>query len=283
MNTVQEIELAAGHAVVDISPLSGGCVGQVYRVNLEDGRRLVAKVDRGDKPCLDIEGHMLQFLGERSDLPVPIVWHSTPRLLLMSFLSGQSHFNHLAEEHAAALLAELHQNRGPAFGLERDTLIGGLQQPNPWTDSWVTFFREQRLLYMGRECMQSRLVSSDFFSRLERFANNLERWLQEPEYPSLIHGDVWTTNVLAVSEKITGLIDPAIYFADREIELAFTTLFNTFGNAFFTRYHEISPIMPGFFEERRDIYNVYPLLVHVRLFGGSYLNSIDGILSRFGF
>ena len=283
MNIIQEIELAAGHAVVDLSPLSGGCIGQVYRVNMKDGSRLVAKVDAQENPRLDIEGYMLRFLREQSELPVPDVRHSTPRLLLMSFLPGDSHFPVRSQQHAAELLAELHQVRGSAFGLERNTLIGGLNQPNPWTDSWLTFFGEQRLLYMGRECVRVGRLSNKFFSRLERFSRKLEQWLQEPEHPSLIHGDVWTTNVLAVGERITGFVDPAIYFAAPEIELAFATLFGTFGDAFFARYQEINPIRPGFFEERRDIYNLYPLLVHVRLFGGSYVHSVDGTLRRFGF
>jgi fructosamine-3-kinase len=282
-NSILEIEAALGHSVVDIIPLSGGCIGQVYQVTLDDGSRVVAKVDAGENSRLDIEGYMLRVLREQSDLPVPSVWHNTPQLLIMSFLEGESHFPKRTQEHAAELLAHLHQVMGPAFGLEKDTLIGGLHQPNPWTDSWVGFFREQRLLYMGRECLRTGRFPTEFFVRLERFADKLERWLLEPEFPSLIHGDVWTSNVLADGERVTGFVDPAIYFAAPEIELAFTTLFGTFGEWFFARYQELAPLQPGFFEERRDIYNLYPLLVHVRLFGDSYLNGVDSTLRRFGF
>jgi fructosamine-3-kinase len=93
---------------------------------------------------------------------------------------------------------------------------------------------------------------------------------------------MWGGNVLAQKGQITGFVDPAIYYADAEIELAFSTLFSTFGDDFFSRYQEHRPLAPGFFEERRDIYNLYPLLVHVCLFGGSYVNSVDAILKRFG-
>jgi len=167
--------------------------------------------------------------------------------------------------------------------LERSTLIGGLHQPNPWTASWLNFFCEQRLLFMAGEGARAGRLPNEVYSRLERFCGQIDRWLQEPERPSLIHGDIWTTNVLAVGDTISGFVDPAIYFADPEIELAFTTLFGTFGDPFFTRYEEICQLKPGFFEERRDIYNLYPLLVHVRLFGGSYLHSVDNTLRRFGF
>jgi fructosamine-3-kinase len=168
-------------------------------------------------------------------------------------------------------------------GLEEPTLIGGLHQPNPWADSWLTFFREQRLLYMGREAVRRGRLPEAIFGRLAEFAAHLDRWLMEPQRPSLIHGDVWTTNVLALGDQVTGFVDPAIYYADPEIELAFITLFGTFARPFFTRYQEIRPLAPGFFEERRDIYNLYPLLVHVTLFGGGYVHSVDETLQQFGY
>ena len=86
--------------------------------------------------------------------------------------------------------------------------------------------------------------------------------------------------MIARGDRIAGFIDPAIYHADAEIELAFTTLFNTFSTPFFRRYHEIRPIRDGFFDLRRDLYNLYPLLVHVRLFGGGYVGAVAGIVGR---
>src|SRR5690606_31505376 len=101
--------------------------------------------------------------------------------------------------------------------------------------------------------------------------------------PALIHGDLWTTNILAQDGRITGFLDPAIYYAHPEIELAFSTLFNTFDAPFFERYRQLRPLEPGFFETRRDIYNLYPLLVHVRLFGGGYVGALERFLRRFGY
>ena len=88
--------------------------------------------------------------------------------------------------------------------------------------------------------------------------------------------------MLAERDHITGFLDPAIYYGHPEIELAFITLFNTFGEAFFHRYHALRPIAPGFFEQRRDLYNLYPLLVHVRLFGGGYVPPIERTLAGLG-
>lgn len=277
------IEAAVRQPVAALRVLTGGCIGEVYRVDLRDGSTLVAKVDSSQSARLDIEGYMLRYLAEHSRLPVPAVRHSSAALLLMDFLPGSSLLTDAAQAHAADLLADLHGVRGAAFGLERDTLIGGLPQPNPPTASWLDFFRDHRLGYMAKEAARAGELPGAFLPRLERFGERLDRWLTEPEYPALIHGDMWTTNILAQNGRITGFLDPAVYYAHPEIELAFSTLFNTFDAAFFRRYQEHRPLAPGFFEERRDIYNLYPLLVHVRLFGGGYVSSVDQILRRFGF
>ncbi len=278
-----EIEQALNEGVKDISPLSGGCIGQVYQVKLDNGRSVVVKFDSRPDSNLELEGYMLHYLGEHSSLPVPEVLYAVGGLLIMSFLPGGSQFSSKAQAHAAELLAELHSISSECYGLERDTLIGGLHQPNPQMASWLDFFREARLLHMGQVGVRTNRLPQDVFKRLARFAEHLDKWLLEPKRPSLIHGDVWTTNVLAQGEQITGFIDPAIYYAHPEIELAFTTLFGTFSRPFFDRYHELRPIPPGFFEERRDIYNLYPLLVHVRLFGGSYVSSVDRTLRQYGY
>jgi fructosamine-3-kinase len=250
---------------------------------MPDGKSLVAKLADGTGVTLAPEGYMLGYLKQHSRLPVPTVLHTSPKLLVMEFIPGSSYLNGQAQQHAAELLADLHNIRGPAFGLERDTLIGGLHQPNPSTSSWLTFFREQRLLYMANEALSVNRLPSAMMGRLEKFSSHLDHWLQEPPYPSLIHGDVWTTNILAQNGHITGFLDPAIYYAHPEIELAFSTLFQTFDEIFFLRYNELRSIEPGFFEERRDIYNLYPLLVHVRLFGGMYAAAVVRILKKFGY
>ena len=277
-----EIERALGVRPLSIGPLSGGCVAEAYRAELPGGEWVAVKRDQRPSPNLDLEAYMLRYLAEKSTLPVPAVLYDDPRLLIMTFLPGGGGIGRDADRHAAELLAELHQITAPAYGLERDTLIGGLPQPNPWTDSWLDFFRDQRLLYMGREAARAGRLPANFLPRLERLAARLGDWLPDNGRPALIHGDVWSGNILADGGRITGLIDPAIYYADPEIELAFITLFNSLGDPFFARYGEIRPLAPAFMRERRHLYNLYPLLVHVRLFGGGYVSSVDQTLRQFG-
>jgi fructosamine-3-kinase len=151
---ITEIEAAIGDIPIEIRPLSGGDVGEVYLVNMQYGAQVVAKVDRGSKPQLALEAYMLSYLKKWSKLPVPEVLYSDPRLLLMEYIAGSSSLNAPSQEHAAELLAALHELTAPQFGMERNTLIGGLDQPNSWTDSWLDFFREQRLLKHTSACFQ---------------------------------------------------------------------------------------------------------------------------------
>lgn len=267
-----------GAAVLHDEALSGGCVGDVRKLTLSDGRTVVAKFGQGAA----LEGRMLRYLAAQSQLPVPAVLEVTENLLVMEFVATAGGINAAVETDAAEHLALLHSVTATGFGFDFDTVIGGLAQPNAWTADWHDFFREHRLLYMARAAHDAGQLPARTFRRVESLAARLDRWIAASAKPSLIHGDMWTGNVLCRSGKVAAFVDPAIYFADAEIELAFSTLFGTFGPAFFRRYGELRPIAPGFFEERRDLYNLYPLLVHVRLFGGSYVAQVERTLTKFG-
>ena len=274
-----DIEAALGAKPLRRSPLSGGSIACVDRVELADGRSVVAKTGASG---LALEGEMLGYLAEHSDLPVPRVFLTRDDLLVMEHLPGSTHLDSSSQAHAAELLAALHECTSATFGFHRDTVIGGLLQPNPETEAWIPFFRDHRLLYMARDCHAAGSLPSAMLARLEHFAGKLDGLLEEPDRPSLVHGDMWGGNILSDKGRITGFLDPAIYYAHAEIELAFSTLFGTFGEAFFERYHGLRPIDPGFFESRKDIYNLWHLLTHVRLFGPSYLGGVERVLARHG-
>ena len=275
------IARVTGSRPVRFQPMGGGCVADVREVTLENGQTLVAKAgDAGSG--LDLEGFMLQYLRDPGGLPVPDVLYCDDELLLMSRIDTAGGLSAGAQTEAADLLAALHGVTADRFGFDRATVIGGLHQPNDETRDWVAFFRDRRLLYMARQALDAGRLPAALMTRVETMAGKLDGWLDDKAPASLIHGDMWSGNVLTYRGRISGFVDPAIYYADAEIELAFSTLFNTFGDAFFGRYAEHRPIRPGFFEERIDLYNLYPLLVHVRLFGGGYVDSIERTLAKFG-
>lgn len=276
------VEAATGARALALSPLSGGCIAEIYRVALSDGGNCVAKLAASDASgALALEGWMLRYLRDNSALPVPTVLHCNDDLLVIEYIETGGPLDDRAERHAADLLAALHDITAPRFGLERDTLIGPLHQPNPWSETWLPFFRDHRLLAMGRRALDAGHLSAASFGRLENLCGKLSAYIDEPPAAVLIHGDMWGGNVLARDGHIAGFVDPAIYFADAEIELAFSTLFGTFGDAFFARYNEQRPLAPGFFEVRRELYNLYPLLVHTTLFGGHYAQAVERTLGRY--
>lgn len=284
----QRLEAALGTRVTESLPLGVGFGLEGAEIRLEDGRHLAVKARSGAGraargPSLALEGFMLGELARLSALPVPRVHHADDDLLAMDFIETDgSGIDASVERHAGELIARLHATPRPRFGYPRGTLIGPLAQPNPESDRWVAFFREQRLLHMAHAAHHEGALPASLLARIERFAARLEQHLIEPAHPSLLHGDLWTGNVLTRGGRVAGLVDPAIYCGHPEIELAFATLFGTFGETFFAAYEELLPLQRGFHAERRDIYNLYPRLVHVRLFGASYLPGIEATLARLG-
>lgn len=281
---IGSIEAVLGQAVRDYGPVPVGFGLEGRWAVLDDGSRIAVKCAPREIAQLDVEAFMLNELAHLSELPVPRVLCSDPRLLAMSWIENDGgSITPAVECHAAELLANLHSRRFDRFGYERDTLIGPLVQPNPVSEKWVPFFRDYRLLYMAKRAYERGRLPDSLLSRIEVLADKLPDLLVEPAHPSLIHGDLWTGNVLVQGGRIAGFVDPAIYFAHPEIELAFTTMFGTFGAAFFDAYEALCPLEPGFHEVRCALYNLYPNLVHARLFGSAYHGAIDTTLRRLGF
>ncbi len=285
----QSLTEALGAEIADQRPLGGGCVSPVYRLRLEDGRDLVAKLSPepgvhtpgNGLAVLELEASMLATLAQ-GGWPTPEVLVSSPDCLVLDFVAHDGRCGSDGEEAAGELLARLHGQRQPCFGMPRDTMIAGLHQANPRSEHWIPFFAEHRLVAMAREAEAAGELEAVDRRRVELLAEGLDRWLLEPEHPSLLHGDLWGGNILFHNRDVAAVIDPACYWGHAEVELAFTTLFATFGAAFFNAYQRTRPIPDGFFEERRDLYNLYPLLVHTRLFGGHYRDSVRRLLSRYG-
>lgn len=274
---------AIGSPVSDLSDLPGGCIAEVVGGTAQGRGPFVAKIGDG-RSDLTIEAAMLEDLARLGELPVPEVWHARADLLVMERLPGSSGASGPAQRHLAELVANLHAVRGPHFGYPRSTLIGPLDQPNEPEDSWARFFARHRVLHFAELAQSRGALPLGGMDTARRLADAIEaapdRFIAAGEPPVLIHGDLWSGNILSEGDRITGLIDPAIYYADREIELAFMGLFGCVGRPFFDRYHELRPIAPGFFERRQGMYRIYPLLVHAALFGGGYGRQALGAMER---
>jgi len=273
-----------GTPVAGIRPLGGGSIADVSAVKLQDGRTVVVKQPRpgGGLAALTVEAMMLRYLRDHSRLPVPEVLHAEDDLLVMTYLPHSGRMTAAGERAAGRAIARLHDVTADSYGFERTTVIGPLAQANDSTQDWMEFFRDQRLLAMGRTCLDAGRIETADFMRIERLAGKLGALIPRRPPASLLHGDLWGGNILGNGDDVAGFVDPAIYYGDGEMDLAFATLFGSVGSAFFVGYQEERTIGKGFFEGRRELYNLWPLLVHVRLFGGGYWSQVDAVLSRHG-
>jgi len=179
---------------------------------------------------------------------------------------------------AGRRLAALHRRTAPAFGWRRDNTIGATPQPNPWTESWEPFWREQRLGH------QLRLAARNGYGgRLqtlgERLMTRLPTLLDHAPAPSLLHGDLWGGNIGYTVEGEPVIYDPAVYFGDREADLAMTELFGGFGGEFYAGYREAWPLDAGY-ATRKLLYNLYHVLNHLNLFGGGYGAQAEAMMGR---
>ncbi|MGA0556921.1 fructosamine kinase family protein [Larkinella sp. VNQ87] len=176
-------------------------------------------------------------------------------------------------------LALLHSHTQSKFGLNFDNYIGSLPQRNALTDNGITFFIEQRLQPLAGMALYKGLLSKALYDKFQKLYIHLPDLLPV-ERPALLHGDLWSGNVMVNEQGDAALIDPAVHYGFREAELAFTTLFGGFDERFYDAYDEAFPLEDGF-QERIPIYNLYPLLVHLNLFGSGYLSGIEKVLKRF--
>ena len=181
-------------------------------------------------------------------------------------------------------LAKLHQadttafTRGHRFGFTADNYAGSTRQHNRPSDSWIDFFRSERLQPLFKLCWS--YFSSDEKRLAEQLLAHLEDRLIEPDFPSLLHGNLWCGNVMTGPAGEPIFIDPAVSVGHREVDLAMTELFGGFSGDFYQAYREPCPMDPGY-PERRDLYNLYPLLNHLHLFGSAYHHAVIRILHRY--
>lgn len=273
------LETALGARVASLSPVSGGSIAAAFEARLDDGRRLFVKT-YDDEGLIEGEAFMLRYLKSKG-APAPEVLCAENGLLALEWLEQNSAGRDAADEDAGRALARLHNTYKDQYGFERDVAIGPLHQPNGWMKSWPEFFGERRIIYMAKLCRDAQVIDAKLTARLDAFAQKLSALLPEAPQASLLHGDFWNGNVLRASGRVTGFVDPALYYGHGEVDLAFAGMFGGIGEAFFAAYAEVRPPEDGW-KARREIYRLWPALVHVRLFGAGYLSFVEPVLARHG-
>ena len=265
-----------------VMPVGGGDINQAARVETSEARYFV-KWNTGALPRMfAAESSGLHLLASTHTLRVPrvIALIDQPAALVLEWIDMGTN-KHAASEALGRGLAQQHRSSTPTYGLDHDNFIGSNPQYNTPSRSWIEFYRDQRLGVQRDLAQRHGHLTPDRARRLDRVLNQLDRWIDESLVtPALLHGDLWGGNYLIDVQGQPVLIDPAVYYGDREAEIAFTELFGGFGARFYAAYNEAWPLDRGY-ADRRDLYNLYHLLNHLNLFGEGYGGSVDTILRRY--
>jgi fructosamine-3-kinase len=273
------LEETLGVKIRTARSLPGGDICQAFLATMNDGKKLFVKTRPGGPPDMfPTEGRGLAWLAETQTLRIPVVVAADTNYLALEYLESAPRKLGFEEELGRGLAA-LHSYPTELPGLEYDNFIGPLSQPNAPCDTWPEFYAEQRLRPRLEEALASGKAPASWRGRFEQLFQDLPGLI--PEEPnSRLHGDLWGGNLLVGPQGEPCLIDPAVYVGHREVDLAMMRLFGGFSQRVFESYDEAYPLQPGSLD-RVELYQLYPLLVHVNLFGGGYVSSVERILSRY--
>ena len=274
--------------IADKAEISGGDINDAYHLYLSNGENLFIKINANAKDdFFAAEKAGLEALHKAGAVTPSVIACGKTKdnlsYLLLNYVrksrpkrTYREDLGHmLAQVHCAPVKAITGNSR---FGFSADNYIGQTRQKNTRTDSWIDFFRTSRL--KAQMELADGCFDKDDRQRCQNLLDNLDKYLVEPEFPSLIHGDLWSGNVMPDQNGSPMLIDPAVYIGHHEADIAMTELFGGFSPEFYDAYHEIIPKESGY-AERRDLYNLYHLLNHLNLFGRSYLTAVRRILKRY--
>lgn len=269
-------------------PVSGGDINRAYALELSDGSRVFMKSNRKEnKDFFRAESEGLEAIRETHTIRVPheiaIGTEDNESFLLLEYIESGARGKHSSEELGEGL-ARMHMADTSQFvkdgyyGFTADNYIGAGKQINTPKQTWTDFFTECRLIPQFERARQ--YFSMEEQKSIETFLGRIERYIAEPDHPSLLHGDLWGGNYMIDSQGHPWLIDPAAYVGHAEADLAMTELFGGFDRTFYDAYRNAARIAPEY-KDRRDIYNLYHLLNHLNLFGGGYLYSVKSTIRRY--
>ncbi|MSQ91567.1 MAG: fructosamine kinase family protein [Gammaproteobacteria bacterium] len=275
---------ALGHEVAAApeAAVHGGSINDCLRWQTSQGPVFVKSTLLARRAMLDAEVDSLERLRQAGALRVPALLAigstDTEAFLVLEWLDLVEP-DAASEERFGEALAWQHRIRGPDYGLERDNFIGATPQPNRPMDDWAAFWRERRLLYQLELA-----ASSGHTGRLQDRGRRLLEMMDvffasyRPA-ASLLHGDLWSGNRGALADGTPVVFDPAVYYGDREADIAMTCLFHGFGPRFYSAYAATWPLDQAA-GTRRALYNLYHVLNHLNLFGGSYRKKAEGLIDR---
>ncbi|MCC5921487.1 MAG: fructosamine kinase family protein [Cyclobacteriaceae bacterium] len=265
--------------ITNLQIIGGGCINNSVRVDRKDRAYFVKWNESNKNDLYEKEAKGLQLLYDKKCIRVPKVYgygyRESKNFLICEYIdsgiANQDYWMKLGES-----IADLHYHQSELFGLEFDNYIGLLPQVNDQKKEWPDFYIEKRIHIQLSLALYNQRITKAYYEEVKALYPKMKEIL--PKSPvSLLHGDLWSGNVMPDTEGNPVIFDPAPYYGSREVEIAFTELFGGFDDIFYAQYTRRYPLAEGY-ENRKALYQLYPLLVHLNLFGESYKSGIDRII-----
>jgi fructosamine-3-kinase len=263
----QRVAALTGVGEERIERLAGGDLSEVLLIRRADGRSSVAKRDLTG----GAESAMLRAIAA-AGVPAPRVEGEHDGVLLLEHIANDRVFSPAAWTDIGAALRQLHGREAEQYGWPIDYQIGTVALDNRERRDWTGFWAEQRL------AATASVLDRPWRERVAGLARQVGEIVRSAPRPALLHGDLWSGNILVSEGRLAALIDPACYHGDAEVDLAMLTLFDTPGPSFWQAY---GPLEAGW-EQRRPLYQLFPALLHMRLFGDTYAGMVNRLLIRLG-
>jgi protein-ribulosamine 3-kinase len=276
-------KLACPHKI-EFSSISGGSINETCRINGE-GQEWFCKINSATKfpQLFEKESKGLKLLSTCRQIRVPDLIdcfeEGGKQVLILEWIREGERTENFWKQFGKSLAA-LHCIREDQFGLAFDNYMGSVPQNNQRSPNWVDFFIHQRLLPLVNHCVDSKLLSVKHRNNFEVLFRKLPSIFNGEEKPSLLHGDLWSGNFMCDENSKPVLIDPAVYFGHPSVDLGMTTLFGGFHPYFYEAY-QYHHALPSNYQQQWQVSNLYPLLIHLHLFGQSYLPQINETLKQF--
>ena len=267
-----------------ISSVGGGCINETYKITFND-QNFFCKINSASKfPHLfDKEANGLNLIAQQNIIKVPKVIDKFQfdkyQILILEWIEEGERTDQFWKMFGEQL-ASLHRVSNDFFGLDENNYMGCVLQSNKPTSNWIDFFIQQRLQPLIETCLANKLLSTKHQSQFEKLYQQLAFIFDKQQKSCLLHGDLWSGNFMCNKQSEPILIDTAVYFGHPYVDIGMTTLFGGFHRDFYKAYNYHAPISSNF-QDQCAVCNLYPLLVHLILFGSSYLSQIETIVDRY--
>lgn len=275
-----DIQNFIGQKITNAKSLSGGSIANAQAITFADGNKLFLKFGSFAKKTFKSEAIGLKELAKTQVIRIPEIINVTKDYLLLEHIEQGMPDNNFHSSFGKQL-ANLHKYTSDQYGFHSDNFIGTTPQINTYKNSWASFYFENRLLFQYKLLEEKKLASKELTKLISLLENKIDTIIGNAEEPPcLIHGDLWVGNYLIDKYSKPVLIDPAVCYAHRELDLSMTMLFGEFPQSFYKSYNQTYPLQEGW-EERIDIYKLYHTLNHYNIFGGGYGNQSIEILKKY--